>query len=231
MSLSNLAMKIRRRETPFYDRVYRIGKYLRNINMPVFRPLYVLFYYERETRLNVFHFLSSFFYYEPMFKTRCHRVGEALNLVGGIPQVLGPLTLNIGNNVTIHGVSTFIGAKVFENPTLSIGNNTHLGYQVGITIGCDIKIGNNVLIANGVNIFSYDQHSTNPTLRHLPAPPETGKPVVIEDNVWIGTKSVISKGVTIGKNSVVAAGSVVIQKIPADSLAIGNPARVYPLVY
>lgn len=229
MFLSDLSVKIRRRETPFYDKIYRVSKYFRNINMPALWPLYDLLYYERQIRHRIFDSLCSFFYYEPMFKTR-HNVGKALKLVDGIPQVFGPLNINIGNNVTMHGVSTFIGAKVFKNPTLSIGDNTHLGYQIGITVGCDVKIGANVLIANGVSIFSYDQHSSNPKLRHHPPSPDTGKPVIIEDNVWIGTKSVIFKGVTIGKNSVISAGSVVTQKVPADSLAIGNPARIFPLI-
>lgn len=228
---SKLSMKIRRRETPFYDRMYRFAKVIRSLNMPVIKPVYNMLCLERELRHGFYHKLTSFFYYEPMFKTKCNKVGKSLHLIGGLPQVMGPLTLVIGENVTLHGASTFIGAKVFDKPTLSIGDNTHLGHQTGIVVGCDINIGENVLIANGVNIFSYDQHPSDPTLRHLPAPPESGKPVTIEDNVWIGTKCLIFKGVTIGKNSIVAAGSVVLQGVPADSLAIGNPARIYPLVY
>jgi acetyltransferase-like isoleucine patch superfamily enzyme len=95
----------------------------------------------------------------------------------------------------------------------------------------DVTIGNNVLIANGVNIFSYDQHPANPAERHLPASPESSRSVMIEDNVWIGAKCVIFKGVKIGKNSIVAAGSVVTQKVPPDSMVIGNPARIFPLMY
>jgi len=50
--------------------------------------------------------------------------------------------------------------------------------------------------------------------------------VVIEENVYIGSNSVILPGVTIGKNSVIGAGSVVTKDIPPFSLAVGNPARV-----
>lgn len=139
--------------------------------------------------------------------------------------------MEIGDDVVLHGTSSLVGAKVFKNPRLRIGNNTHLGSSLGIVVGQDITIGNNVLIANGVNIFSYDQHPANPADRHLPAPPESSRPVVIEDNVWIGAKSIIFKGVIIGRNSIVAAGSVVTQKVPPDSMVIGNPARVFPLMY
>lgn len=51
-------------------------------------------------------------------------------------------------------------------------------------------------------------------------------PIVVEDDVLIGTKCIILKGVTIGARSVIAAGSVVTKSIPADSLAGGNPAKV-----
>ena len=50
-------------------------------------------------------------------------------------------------------------------------------------------------------------------------------PVVIEDNVFIGARCIILKGVTIGENSVVGAGSVVTKSIPANEIWAGNPAK------
>lgn len=229
--LSTFFLKIRRRETPFYDRLYRLAKSTRYIEVPVFKPLHRTLHAERKLRLALWRGLLQFIYYDPMFKSQCASVGKGMQMYDGLPQIFGNLTLVLGEDVTIHGTSTFIGAKVFERPTLRVGNNTHLGSQLGIVVGRDVTIGDNVLIANGVSIFSYDQHPANPAERHLPAPPESSRPVVIEDNVWIGAKSVIMKGVTIGKNSVVAGGSVVTLKVPPDSLVIGNPARVYPLMY
>lgn len=52
------------------------------------------------------------------------------------------------------------------------------------------------------------------------------KPIVIEDDVMIGTRCIILKGVTIGARSVIGSGSVVTKSIPADSIAAGNPCRV-----
>jgi acetyltransferase-like isoleucine patch superfamily enzyme len=52
------------------------------------------------------------------------------------------------------------------------------------------------------------------------------KPIVIEDNVWIGCNVIILKGVTIGAGSIVAAGSIVTKNVPADSIVAGNPAKV-----
>lgn len=229
--LSQFLLRIRRRETPFYDRLYRIGKSLRYVEVPVIKPLHKFLYKERIFRIGLWKGFMQFIYYNPLFKSQCKSVGKGLIIADGIPQIYGHLQVEIGNDVVLHGTSTFVGAKVFEHPTLRIGNNTHIGSAIGIVVGKDITIGNNVLIANGVNIFSYDQHPANPAERHLPAPPESSKPVIIGDNVWIGTKSIIFKGVTIGENSIVTAGCVVTQKVPPNSLVIGNPARIFPLIY
>ena len=53
-----------------------------------------------------------------------------------------------------------------------------------------------------------------------------GKPIVIEKNVWIAAGAIIIGGITVGENSVVAAGSVVTEDIPPNTLAGGNPARI-----
>ncbi len=51
-------------------------------------------------------------------------------------------------------------------------------------------------------------------------------PISIENNVWIGEKATILKGVSIGENSVIGAGSVVTKSIPANCVAVGSPAKV-----
>jgi acetyltransferase-like isoleucine patch superfamily enzyme len=54
----------------------------------------------------------------------------------------------------------------------------------------------------------------------------SGKPVILEERVWLGNRSMVLKGVTIGHDSVVAAGSVVIGDVPPRSIVAGVPARV-----
>lgn len=229
--LDNLALKIRRRETPAFDRMYRFAKAIRGFEVPVFRQLHGLLYRERRVRLQLWRNFVRVFYATPLFKSQCVSVGRRLRLIGGVPLLLGHLQIKLGDDVVVHGVSTFSGAKVFDRPTLSVGNGTHLGYQLTIGVGCDVTIGDNVLIADRVTILSYDGHPANPAERHLPAPPASSRPITIEDNVWIGTGCIIMKGVKVGRNSIVAAGSVVTQKVPPDSLVIGNPARIFPLFY
>ena len=227
----DIALKIRRRETPAFDRLYRLAKTIRGFEVPVIKPLHGLLYRERRVRLQVWRNFIRVFYCTPLFKSRCESVGKRLRLIGGIPLILGHIRIRLGDDVSLHGVSNFIGAKVFDNPTLVVGNDSHLGSMLAIVVGCDVTIGDNVLIADQVTILSYDGHPANPAERHLPASPESSRPVVIEDNVWVGIGSIIMKGVTIGKNSIVVSGSVVTRNIPPDSMAIGNPARVYPLLY
>ena len=212
--LKDIALKIRRRESPFYDRLFQIAKMIRRFEVPPIKPVYQLLAWERSLRLTCWNTFMRVFYHTPIFKLRCQR----------------HLRLNIGDDVIMHGASTLVGAKVFDEPTLHVGNNTHLGYQLIVDVGCDVTIGNNVLIADRVIIRSYDGHPTDPAKRHLPAPPESSKPITIGDNAWIGAGCIIMKGVTIGEGAVVAAGSVVTTKVPPNSLAIGNPARIFPLM-
>lgn len=227
--LEKIILKIRRRESPRYERLYQLAKSIRRFEVPPFKPVYQILAWERTLRLSCWNTFIRVFYHTPIFKLRCHEVGKALYLIGGIPLVMGHLRMILGENVTLFGASTFIGAKVFEAPTLTVGSHTYMGYQLIIDVGCDVTIGNNVVIADRVSIRSYDGHPSDPAKRHLPASPESSKPIVIEDNVWVGQSSIILKGVTIGAGAVIGAGSVVTKDVPPNSLAIGNPIRCIPL--
>lgn len=110
---------------------------------------------------------------------------------------------------------------------IKIGNmvgmsSTVLWAKVGITIGDRVTVGANTVILDS------DCHSLN----HLDRWTENdmknckSKPIVIEDDVLIGTGSYILKGVHIGARTVIGAGSVVTKDIPADCIAAGNPCKV-----
>ena len=74
-----------------------------------------------------------------------------------------------------------------------------------------------------------DAHSLNYLERRMPSLDQIKKknaPIIIEDDVLIGTRSIILKGVTIGARSVIGSGSVVTKSIPADCIAAGNPCKV-----
>ena len=88
-----------------------------------------------------------------------------------------------------------------------------------------IKIGNNVMIGAQSMIIDTDFHHSDPNKRHdrtdIPA-----RPIIIEDNVFIGANCTILKGITIGENSVIGAIRVVINSMPKNSIVIGNPCKV-----
>jgi acetyltransferase-like isoleucine patch superfamily enzyme len=96
----------------------------------------------------------------------------------------------------------------------------------GTVIGAaeSIKIGDNVSCGANVTITDFDWHNLNPSQRSGPI--EVSSPVVIEDNVWLGLNCLVLKGVHIGKNSIIGANSVVASSIPANVIAVGNPARI-----
>ena len=226
--IKTLLNKIRGRETPFWEKIYRFAKRIRNINMPVLRPFHHFLRAERDIRLSLWDRLTGFFYYEPIFKTCCQSCGHGLYLIGGVPQVSSLLSAYVGNNVTMHGAATFVASKVYSNPELVIGNNTHLGYQMGIAVGRKVAIGSNVLIANRVSLVGYDMHPLDPIKRINNEPPDESGcgDIEIKDYAWIGMNCLIMKGVTIGQASIVAASSVVTKDVPDFCIVAGNPAKI-----
>jgi maltose O-acetyltransferase len=67
-------------------------------------------------------------------------------------------------------------------------------------------------------------HPVDPVMRRDKL--EAAEPITIGDNVWLGGGVIVGPGVTIGDNTVVGAGSVVVKDLPANVVAVGNPARV-----
>ena len=106
---------------------------------------------------------------------------------------------------------------------IEVGENFFANYNFIVLDGNYVRIGNNVWIAPNVGIYAAG-HPLDVDDRV--AGWEYAFPVTIGNNVWIGGSVSIIGGVTIGDNAVVAAGSVVIRDVPADTLVAGNPARV-----
>jgi acetyltransferase-like isoleucine patch superfamily enzyme len=106
---------------------------------------------------------------------------------------------------------------------IKIGNNVGVSGAT-ISSSISIQIGNNVLIGSGALITDNDAHALNPELRNNPEF-IIHKPIVIEDNCFIGARAIILKGVNIGTCSVVGAGSVVTKNVEPYSIVAGNPAK------
>jgi maltose O-acetyltransferase len=129
---------------------------------------------------------------------------ELLGSVGAETVLRPPVYVDYGAHVTI-------GARCFANYGL-------VALDVArITIGDDVQIGPNVQLLTPT-------HPVEPGPRRDKW--ESAAPITIGDNVWLGGGAIVLAGVTIGANTVVGAGAVVTRDLPADVVAVGNPARV-----
>lgn len=141
-----------------------------------------------------------------------HRRAEAgraaltalLGKLGEGVEVRPPLRVDYGSQITI-GAGTFInfGAVLLD--------------VAPITIGADVQIGPNVQLLTPTHPVEAEPRR---------AKWEAARPITIGDNVWFGGGVIVCPGVTIGENTVVGAGAVVTKDLPADVVAVGNPARV-----
>jgi maltose O-acetyltransferase len=129
-----------------------------------------------------------------------------------------------------------LGTDVEIRPPLHVdyGSHLHVGDRTFINFGLTaldvarIRIGADVLMGPNVQLLT-PTHPIDPEPRR--AKWEAALPITIGDNVWIGGMAVICPGVTIGDNAVIGAGAVVTKDIPADVVAVGNPARVIRSVH
>ncbi|MFD7918186.1 sugar O-acetyltransferase [Streptomyces sp. NPDC059740] len=130
-------------------------------------------------------------------------LAELLGSVGEEVEVRPPLYVDYGSNISI-------GARTFVNHNLTALD------VAAITVGEDCQIG------PGVQLLT-PTHPLEPELRRDKL--EAALPITLGDNVWLGGGVIVCPGVSIGSNSVIGAGSVVTKDVPADVLAVGNPAR------
>ncbi|MBQ8001824.1 MAG: acyltransferase [Clostridia bacterium] len=148
-------------------------------------------------------------------KWKFKKAGKLLRMEKGVRVMKNNGTVTLGDRVFLH---RYVKLSAYGG-NIEIGNNSYIGDRTEIHAGESVKIGNGVNIAWDCNILDRDYHAFESEV-------EVVKPVVIEDNVWIGCRSIILKGVTIGEGAVVAAGSIVTRDVPAKCLVAGNPAKV-----
>lgn len=129
---------------------------------------------------------------------------ELLGEVGEGTELRPPVYVDYGTNIRV-GSGTFAN---FGLVALDVA---------AITIGNDVQIGPNVQLLTPT-------HPVEPVARRDKW--EAAKPITIGDNVWLGGGAIVLPGVSIGDNTVVGAGAVVTKDLPADVIAVGNPAKV-----
>jgi acetyltransferase-like isoleucine patch superfamily enzyme len=150
------------------------------------------------------------------------------------------LPFDIRNKSNIYlgkGLTTGVGCRIEAFPALKkgivlkLGNNIQMNDYVHITAMENVSIGNNVLLASKIYIsdcvhgsYAGNENDSNPNI----APSKRqlfSKPVILEDNVWLGEFVSVLPGVKIGKGTIVGANSVVSKSLPEYVIAIGSPAK------
>ena len=113
--------------------------------------------------------------------------------------------------------------RVDYGHNISIGDGSWVNYGLTVLDVAPVVIGADVLIGPNCSLYTAI-HPTEPGPRQ--AKWESCAPITLEDNVWLGGSVVVCPGVTIGENSIIGAGAVVTRSIPANCIAVGNPAGV-----
>ena len=137
---------------------------------------------------------------------------------------LNPLSRNIKTCI-------YVGKKA----TLKLGNDVGISSST-LWVKESVSIGNSVAIGADCIIMDTDAHNLDWKIRCSEETNEYGEsvdmvtaasaPIVIEDNVLVGARCIILKGVTIGARSIIGSGSIVTKDIPSDCIAAGNPCKV-----
>lgn len=122
--------------------------------------------------------------------------------------------ITIGRGSTIHWQCRF-----FAPEGISIGKNTIIGNNAFLDGRCGLTIGNRVMTAADVAIYTLQHDIDDPLFAHK------GAPVVIEDYAYVGPRVIILPGVCIGEGAAIAAGAVVTKDVAAYTLVGGVPAR------
>ncbi|MBT1178035.1 sugar O-acetyltransferase [Bifidobacterium callimiconis] len=146
-------------------------------------------------------------------ETRAAVLDELLPHHGENLDVMGPVFFD-------YGCHTTIGDRVFANFNFTVLD------CAPVTIGDDVLFGPNVSLLPPMHPLRWQDRNVRKREDGTAYDYEYGKPIVIGSNCWFGGNVTVLGGVTIGDGCVIGAGAVVTKDIPANSVAVGNPARV-----
>jgi acetyltransferase-like isoleucine patch superfamily enzyme len=160
----------------------------------------------------------------------CHKIslGKTITIGDNVQiNALSKKGITIGDNVSIldNTIIECTGVIRELGESLEIGNNVGISQNCFIQVRGKVKIGSDVMLGPGVSIFS-ENHKYGSTDISMINQGTERLGVIIEDDVWIGARSVILNGVTLKKGCIIAAGSVVNKTYPEYSIIGGVPAKL-----
>jgi acetyltransferase-like isoleucine patch superfamily enzyme len=180
------------------------------------RPYYVKKVYLKFQEFYVHHFL----------RPQLESLGKGFTFIRPWHVEIFGAPIELGNYVNVVAssdkrVRLAIWSEQPGHGRIQIGNYCLICPGARIGSAHEIVIGDNCMIASNAYLTDSDWHDIYNRI-------SIGKtaPVHIENNVWIGDSAIVCKGVNIGENSIVGAGAVVVDDIPANCVAAGNPATI-----
>lgn len=171
-----------------------------------------------------------------ILKKRCTLIGNSQAF--GLRSQIGLVAGSTSKQIILHEHCDMLGSLVsIAGGEIIMCPWSKIGPGSTITAVNKVIIGRDTAIATDVTIIDNNTHPINPEdrrfMRHTPHGSiyrqnqwSSNAPIIIGENVWVGSNARIQKGVHIGDNSIVAANSVVTKDVPANSIVAGNPARV-----
>lgn len=149
--------------------------------------------------------------------------------IKGIKHYIGKdSTINISNNGKILLEGAYLSKNtdfIADGGNITIGKDTFFNKNNLVVSRANINIGRDCLFGDNVSIYDHD-HNFIDSYKPIGKQGFNSEDIIIGNNVWVGSKSTILKGVTIGDNSIIGANALVIKDIPPNCIAIGSPAKV-----
>jgi len=138
----------------------------------------------------------------------------------GCPRIRNAGFMSIGSGVVLRSVNVPVELHTGPAGTLTLGDQVRVNFGVSIAAESRITIGDRVRIGPYVMLADTDFHDL-----HVRSARAVARPLVIEDDVWIGARATVLKGVRIGRGAVVGAAAVVTRDVPPFTIVAGVPAR------
>lgn len=228
MGIAEFITKIKKRETPLYDGLYRTAKALRRTEVRYIPGLHDLLYAEKGFRINAWRTFWRIIYHQPLFRSRCTECGGNLHIYHsgqGLPWIEGSIEIHVGKDVKLYDRITMAALTVGERPRLVIGDSTDISTPMTILVGNEVKIGSHCLLGCTL-ITDNPGHRLDYRERHEKLDRDKIGRVVIGDYVWAALQSLIIGSVTVGFGAVIGARAVVTRDVPPFCVVAGNPARI-----
>jgi maltose O-acetyltransferase len=151
---------------------------------------------------------------------RCTGVGR-LARVYGRPRINNFGEIVIGDKFRYFSNTVTSEMVAYTGGRIEIGDNVFVNYGTSLSAHMLIRIGNDCQIGSYVCLMDNDYHRVEDRTQL-----SESRPIILCDNVWLGVRVIVLKGVTIGENSVIGSGSVVTKDVPPNCVAAGLPAKV-----